>query len=47
MFIQVHRLIIVDDDQYIVGILSISDLMKFLVSTFQSKFIDIVLFYFF
>lgn len=35
--IQVHRLIIVDDNQHIIGILSMSDLMRFLVSTFESK----------
>ncbi|CAF4233874.1 unnamed protein product, partial [Rotaria sp. Silwood2] len=32
---EVHRLIIVDDNQHIIGILSISDLMRFLVTTFD------------
>ncbi|CAF0955060.1 unnamed protein product [Rotaria sordida] len=32
---EVHRLIIVDDDQHIIGILSISDLMRFFVATFE------------
>ncbi|CAF4442269.1 unnamed protein product, partial [Rotaria sp. Silwood2] len=32
---EVHRLIIVDDSQHIIGILSMSDLMKFFVSTFE------------
>ncbi|CAF1503152.1 unnamed protein product [Adineta ricciae] len=32
---EVHRLIIVDDAQHIVGILSMSDLMRFLVSKFK------------
>ena len=32
-----HRLIIVDDNQHILGIFSMSDLMRFLVSTFESK----------
>ncbi|CAF1563708.1 unnamed protein product [Rotaria sp. Silwood1] len=32
---EVHRMIIVDDNQHIIGILSISDLMRFLVSTFD------------
>ncbi|CAF1109471.1 unnamed protein product [Adineta steineri] len=33
---EVHRLIIVDDNQHIVGIFSMSDLMRFLVSTFEN-----------
>ncbi|CAF1328302.1 unnamed protein product [Adineta steineri] len=33
---EVHRLIIVDDNQHIIGILSMSDLMRFLVSTFEN-----------
>ena len=31
--IKVHRLIIIDDQQHILGILSMSDLMRFLIST--------------
>lgn len=31
---------IVDDNQHIVGVLSMSDLMKFFVSKFDSKFIE-------
>lgn len=34
---EVHRLMIVDDNQHIVGILSISDLMRFLISKFESN----------
>jgi len=33
---EVHRLIIVNDNQHILGIFSMSDLMKFLVSTFEN-----------
>ncbi|CAF0938178.1 unnamed protein product [Didymodactylos carnosus] len=33
---EVHRLIVVDNDYRIVGVLSMSDLMKFLVTTFES-----------
>jgi CBS-domain-containing membrane protein len=33
---EVHRLIIVDDHQHIIGILSMSDLMRFLVSAFEN-----------
>ncbi|CAF0911742.1 unnamed protein product [Didymodactylos carnosus] len=34
---EVHRLIVVDDDYHIVGVLSMSDLMKFLVTTFEGE----------
>jgi 5'-AMP-activated protein kinase regulatory gamma subunit len=34
---EVHRLIIVDDDQHILGIFSMSDLMKFLVTSFENR----------
>jgi len=33
---EVHRLIIVDENRHIIGILSMSDLMRFLVSTFEN-----------
>jgi 5'-AMP-activated protein kinase regulatory gamma subunit len=33
---EVHRLIIIDDNQHILGIFSMSDLMRFLVSTFEN-----------
>ena len=36
-------MIIIDDKQHIVGILSMSDLMRFLVSTFESNLINLKL----
>ena len=35
--LQVHRLVVVDDDHHVVGVVSLSDILKFLVLVSHSK----------
>ena len=35
--LQVHRLVVVDNDHHVVGVVSLSDILKFLVLVLHSK----------